>query len=144
MERPRSSSVRVLGGQERPSTTIKRNLKNLARRSVELIAELSEKRLRDRHNVELVLSAALREGERLQSIHYPVAYVEFLRSCLEHTAHSVIEIKAESDDLDSAAKRFATLVDELRSGLPAIEFPVAQEIALIADRRFQQGDEEDA
>jgi len=118
---------------KRLSTTIKGNLKNLARRSVELVVEHAEKRLRDRHNVDLVLSAALRERDT-PTICHPVAYVEFLRSCLEHTAHSVIEVRTEADNLDSAAKRFATLVDELRSGLPAIEFSVVQEIALIADR----------
>lgn len=72
----------------------------------------------------------------MSAIHYPVAYVKFLRSCLQHTVHFVTEVKTESGDLDSAGKRFATLVDNLRNGLPAIEFSVAREIAFIADRNL--------
>jgi predicted O-methyltransferase YrrM len=92
--------------------------------------------LRDRHNVDLALSAALCGHDGLRAIHYPVAYVEFLRSCLEHTAHIVTEVKAQSGDADSATKRFATLVDALGSGLPAIEFSVVRDIALMADRNL--------
>ncbi len=122
------------GDEERTCMTIKGNLKNLVRRSVGLVAEYLENELRDRRNVDLIFSAALRGPDALSVIHYPVAYVEFLRTCLEHAAHLVTEVKGESGSPDSAAKRFMTLVDQLRRGLPAIKFSVAQEIGLIADQ----------
>jgi predicted O-methyltransferase YrrM len=121
---------RHLIGLHRTSAAIRGNLKNLVRRTVRLV----ENQLRDRSNVDLVLSAALRGSDARSVIHYPVAYVDFLRTCIEPASHSVTVMKAESGSTDCAAKRFVTLVDELRRGLPAIEFPVAQEIALIADQ----------
>lgn len=114
--------------------TIKGNLKDLVRRSIQLVARYGKDELQGRPNVDVVLSAALRESGALSAIHYPVAYLEFLRTCIEPTAHSVTEVKAESGSPDSAARRFATLVNQIRGGLPEIECSVVQEIALIADR----------
>jgi len=45
----------------------------------------------------------------------------------------VVEVKVDSGESDNAANRFQTLLDQLRGGLPAIEFSVAQDIALVAD-----------
>lgn len=114
--------------------SVKESLKNLARRSVRLCATSAESVLRDYRNVDIVLSAALREPDALSLIHDPVAYVDFLRACIEPARYCVTEVKADLYPADVAAKRFTTLVEELRRGLPAIEFAVAKEIALIADK----------
>ena len=113
---------------------VKGSLKNLARRSVLLCATTAESAQRDHRNVDIVLAAALREADALSSIHDPVAYVDFLRACIEPARHGVTEVKPDLYPADVAAKRFTTLVEELRRGLPAVEFSVAKEIALIADK----------
>lgn len=89
---------------------------------------------RDRYNVDIVLSASLREG-RLSEVRDPVAYVEFLRGCIEHTAYSITPVKGtDSSSTNSAAMRFRTLLDILKSGVPPLGFSEAQEIGLVADR----------
>ena len=112
----------------------KEYLRQLACRGARLFAECAESELRDRRNVDIVLGAALREPGALSHIHDPVGYTEFLRSCIEPARHIVAVKKADSGSPDDAAKRFTTLVDELRRGLPAIEFSLAREIALVADQ----------
>jgi predicted O-methyltransferase YrrM len=108
-------------------------LKNLIIRGARLFANEAERDWRDSRNVDLVLSAALEEAHALSTIQYPLAYVEFLRTCIEPITHTVTEIKVDASPPDVAAKRFSTLMDQLRSGLPAIEFAVAQQIAVAAD-----------
>ena len=112
--------------------SVKKSLRNLARRSIRLCATGAESELRDYRNVDLVLSAAVREPDAL--FHDPVAYVDFLRGCIQPARHSVTELKANSDSADIAAKRFNILVEELRAGLPTVAFSVAKELALIADK----------
>jgi predicted O-methyltransferase YrrM len=115
--------------------SIKKNLKGLVRRSVQLVARYAELDLRDERNVTIVLAAAFREVGVLSTIRYPAAYADFLRACIERAVHRVTEVKTEMKEYSntSAAWRFVTLVDELRGGLPAIEFSVAREVALVAD-----------
>jgi predicted O-methyltransferase YrrM len=113
---------------------IKAKLKSLVSRGVGLVTEYRENELRDRRNVDLVLSAALNGSDGLPAVRYPVAYVDFLRTCIERTAHLVREVRGDAGAPERAGNRFATLVRHLRLDLPAIDFSVAQEIALIADR----------
>ena len=112
----------------------KAKLKSLVSRGVGLVTEYRENELRDRRNVDLVLSAALNRSDVLSAVRYPVAYVDFLRTCIERAPHLVREVKGDAGAPERANNRFAMLVRHLGLGLPAIDFPVAQEIALIADR----------
>jgi hypothetical protein len=65
---------------------------------------------------------------------FPVSYIEFLRHCMEPTSHRVTLVRAELNSADTPAKRFEMLVSQLQESLPAIEYPVAREISLIADQ----------
>jgi predicted O-methyltransferase YrrM len=114
--------------------TIKGNLKNQVRYLAQLVARSGEVELRDQRNVDLVLSAVLHGPDALNGIQYPVAYVDFLRTCMEPAAHRVVVVKEDSSEPDNAANRFQTLLDQLRGGLPAIEFSVARDIARVADQ----------
>ena len=51
---------------------------------------------RDQRNVDLILSAVLQEPEALKGIQYPLAYVDFLRTCIEPVSHSVEVVKEDS------------------------------------------------
>jgi predicted O-methyltransferase YrrM len=109
-------------------------MKDLVRRIVQLVARYSEAAHRNRRNCEIVLSAAMSEAG-LPAIRYPVAYVQFLRECLDATNHRVTEVKKDSQPETTVAnKRFDTLVQVLSEGLPAIEFSIAKDIALMADQ----------
>jgi predicted O-methyltransferase YrrM len=112
-------------------------LKKLSTPAVNLVTKITtnitrEKVHRDRYNVDLVLSATLRDG-RLSEVRNPVAYVEVLRGCIEHTAFSITPIKGAASSSSPAAIRFRTLLDTLRSGVPPLGFSEAQEIGLVAD-----------
>ncbi len=120
--------------KEKVGNPIKAKLKNLVSRGVGLVTEYRENELRDRRNVDHVLSAALNRSDVLSAVRYPVAYVDFLRACIERSVHLVTEVKGDAGAPERAANRFAMLVRRLSLGLPAIDFSVAQEIALIADR----------
>jgi predicted O-methyltransferase YrrM len=85
-------------------------------------------------DLDLALSAVLLGPDALSGIRFPVSYIEFLRHCMEPTSHRVTLVKAESNSADTPAKRFEMLVSQLQESLPAIEYPVAREIALIADQ----------
>lgn len=115
--------------------TLKDRLKDLVRRNVYLIARHSNAAHQDRRNCDTVLSAAMSQAGALSGIGYPVAYVDFLRKCLDATDHRVTKIKRISQPQTTAAsKRFDTLVDLLGTHLPAIEFSIAKDIAVIADQ----------
>jgi predicted O-methyltransferase YrrM len=88
--------------------------------------------LRDSRNVDLVLSAALQHPGAL-AIHYPAAYVEFLRSCIEESSYPAVVVKLEGGAPELPTKRFGTLVEQFQSGLPEVEFSTAQELARMAD-----------
>ena len=113
---------------------IKGMLKRLLLRGASLAAGQAEEAGRAGRNVEIVLAAALHEPGALARIHHPAAYVELLRSSIEPMACSVKDVLDEKTENDSAARRFATLVDVLRSDVPPIPLATAQEIALVADR----------
>ena len=69
-----------------------------------------------------VLSAALNRSDVLSAVRYPVAYVDFLRACIERSVHLVTEVKGDAGAPERAANRFAMLLGRLRLGLPAIDF----------------------
>lgn len=117
--------------------TVKELLRKLASpadrlmiRAAKKVSLETERSLRDRRNVEIVLSASLRDARDIQD---PVAYVEFLRGCIEHTTFSIRSLK-ESADSTPQFVRFSTLLQILQSGAPPIPFRQAQEIGLAADR----------
>jgi predicted O-methyltransferase YrrM len=88
-------------------------------------------RSRDTANVEIVLPWLLaREGEETQ---FPVAYLEFLRTCLERKRFPIIPVKKYRGGHDQdSARRFASLLGAL-SNLPAIEIAVAIRLARVSD-----------
>jgi predicted O-methyltransferase YrrM len=114
--------------------TIKGKVKNQVRYLAQLAARSGESELRDQRNVDMVLSAVLGGPDALAGIQYPVEYVDFLRSCIEPVSHRVEVVKEDSSEADNAANRFQTLLDQLGGGLPAVEFSLAREIALVADQ----------
>jgi predicted O-methyltransferase YrrM len=109
-------------------------LRNLAADVVGLGAARSDQVLRDRRNVDIILGAVLGDAGALAGIQYPVAYAEFLRSCLEQRAFAVKEVRADTAPPDGPANRVATLLDALANGVPTIPLPTAIEIGRIADR----------
>lgn len=108
-------------------------LSGLVNRIVGRLVQAGDQALRERHTVDLALSAALRQSDALAKCHDPVGFVELVRRCIQWTSFSLTEIKHASSSDDAAALRFTTLLEVLRSGAPAIEFATATEIALIAD-----------
>jgi predicted O-methyltransferase YrrM len=118
--------------------TIRDKLRSQVGRLARLAARSGENELRDgrrdQRNVDLVLAAVLQEPEVLKGIQYPLAYVDFLRTCIEPVSHSVEVVKEDSSERDQAANRFQTLLDQLQGDLPAIEFSVAREIASLVDQ----------
>ena len=114
--------------------TIKENLKNKVHYLAQLLARSGGAELRDQRNVDMVLSAVLHGPDALNGIQYPVAYIEFLRTCIEPISPKVVVVKEDSSEPDNAANRFQTLLDQLSGGVPAIEFALAREIALVADQ----------
>lgn len=115
--------------------SIKAGLKNLVGRSVLFVTRHAEIELRDRHSVDLVLEAELRRSDTLSALHYPVVYVDILRSSIEAAPHSVREVKSESHSPGSRANRFSRLLDAFHGTmLPPVEICAAREIALAADR----------
>ena len=105
---------------------------NLTTKVVTKVSRTTEDVQRDRHNVDIALSACLREG-RLSEVRDPVAYVEFLRGCVEHTSYWVRPIKGTGSSSGSGAMRFGTLLDILKSGVPPLRFSEAQDVGLVAD-----------
>jgi predicted O-methyltransferase YrrM len=111
---------------------IKRSLITSITSGVNKVAKLTEYNARNRHNMDIALSWALQRASN-KNILFPSEYVEFLRGCMESKNLRLREIKSYSGGNDnSASKRFATLVDTLRS-VPPIDFISAEEIALISD-----------
>jgi predicted O-methyltransferase YrrM len=105
--------------------------KKMASGVVDFVARHAHNALRDAENVDICLSTLCRP-EALTEIRFPVAYVEFLRTCIEHARCGVKEVKRDSGT-DNDSERFTTLLEVLGSSLPPIEFSVAKTIAVIAD-----------
>jgi predicted O-methyltransferase YrrM len=107
-------------------------IKNFLNTSFQKIYDLY---LRDNSNVDIVLSQILEQIKEPEPIHFPSAYVELLRDCIEKKAYKIREIKTigTADSNALFFKRFSTLLEILPSHVPPIEFKTAKEIALIAD-----------
>jgi predicted O-methyltransferase YrrM len=114
--------------------SMKSVIKDLLKRSVSLTVRFGEDTLQDRHNVDVILTTCLNQSGELLKTRDTTAYVQFLRSCLERTTFSIREVKNKGAPPCTATKRFATLLDVLGSRVPTIEFAVAKELGLIADR----------
>ena len=65
----------------------------LIERSLSLLVRSGEEVLGGRRNVDVVLSAAWQRSDLLMKCHDPVAFVQFLRSCIEPTAFSIRGVK---------------------------------------------------
>jgi predicted O-methyltransferase YrrM len=112
---------------------ITEKLRRLHKGIVGLATHYAVEDLQDRRALEMVLSAAVGQPGALSAIHYPLEYVAFLRECLAPARHVVRPLKVEPAANDAPGRRFADFVDQLRRGLPSIDFPTAQDIALVAD-----------
>jgi hypothetical protein len=69
--------------------------KKIASRAVDFVTRHANNTLRDSANVDICLSTLCRP-ESLTEIRFPVAYVEFLRTCIEHAQCGVKEVKRDS------------------------------------------------
>ena len=108
--------------------------KRFVERIVNLVVKSGKDALALYYVSDEVILAALQADGRLAEIQDPLAYVNFLRDCIQPLTFSVRELKGE-EDLDSVeSKRFATLLFALQSGLPPVDFHLAKEIGLVADR----------
>jgi predicted O-methyltransferase YrrM len=99
-----------------------------------LTAKYGNNELHEQRAVEIVISALLQGPDGLKGIQYPVAYVQFLRSCFEPIRHVVESVKEDTSAPDNSSNRFHTLIEMLEGGLPEVEFSLAQEIGLIVDQ----------
>jgi hypothetical protein len=113
--------------------TLKSRLLRHFKRVVRHIAEDAEESTWERRNTDIVLAAALRESGVLSRLRFPVRYTQFLREAMGPSQHRVIEVKRLDSAADSASNRFEMLCQELRTGLPALDYSVAHDIAMIAD-----------
>ena len=82
-------------------------------------------------NVDIAL-AALIQGEAFK-ISDVVAYVEFLRGCIEPMWCSLVTIRADGPLDDAHGLRFQTLLESVRGNLPPIPVALAVELARAAD-----------
>lgn len=107
-------------------------IKNFLNTSFRTIYDLY---FREHSNVDIALSQILEQMKEPHQIHFPSAYVEFLRDCIEKKAYKIREIKTTNTPDSNALflKRFSTLLEILPNNVPPIEFNTAKEIALIAD-----------
>src|ERR1700752_1689025 len=99
--------------------------------SVAFTARHGQRAIQDTHNVDICLSILCRP-ESLVELRFPVAYVDFLRSCLENTYCSVKEVKRKHG-IGKHSDQFSVLLDIISSALPPVEFNVASAIGLVAD-----------
>src|SRR6516225_9234980 len=102
-------------------------VKKMAARAVDFVTRHACNTRRDAENVDLCLSTLCRP-KSLTEVRFPVAYVEFLRTCIEHAQCGVKEVKRDGGTGDES-DRFTTLLEVLGSSLPPIEFSVATTIA---------------
>ncbi len=112
----------------------RRLIKRFVEKIVNLVVKSGKDILALHYVSDEVILAALQADGRPPEIHDPLAYVNFLRECIQPLTFSTRELKG-NEDLDSVeAKRFATLLYSIQSGLPPVDFPLAKEIGLVADR----------
>jgi len=110
--------------------TLRRTVGDVIRRTI----RVAQRETRSARNIDVVLSAALREGIDHAHINDPVAYVELLRTCIEPLAFDIVTIKTAAGDHDASYRRFAGLLELLHSNTPPLPFHIAVDIAKAADR----------
>ena len=92
---------------------------------------LDPAKIRDNSNLDVVLPWALAKAG--VDIQFPLAYVEFLRSCLERKTYPITTVKSKWGRADSEpARRFESLLGAL-ANLPPLEFAIAEALAKIAN-----------
>lgn len=94
--------------------------KKMASRALGFVTRHTHNTLRDGDNVDICLSTLCRP-ESLTEIRFPVAYIEFLRTCIEHAQCTIKEVKRDSGT-DRDNDRFTTLLEVLGSSLPRSSF----------------------
>ena len=100
-----------------------RTIKEFLLKSAARFVGVAEEGTRERSNVDLALAWLLQRGDP----HFPVAYVDVLRGCIEPRRPQVDVVKAGAHDA-----RFAALLEALRN-VPALPSHTAEEIARVAD-----------
>lgn len=109
-------------------------LRTLVERFAAAVARHQLRAGRDNANVEIVLAGVARAPE-LRGLYEPLAFIEFVRGCIEPRRCRVQVVKHEQDaERDACSRRFATLMEVLRNGPPPVPFPVARDLAATADR----------
>lgn len=80
---------------------------------------------------QIVLNWALQQVK--QDLYYPQSYLDLIQDCLKPTQTPIKIIRSNSQPQWAESRRFATLIAALKNP-PAIEFPLANLVALTADR----------
>jgi predicted O-methyltransferase YrrM len=114
--------------------SIKQKLKKAMVDFIRTGVEIVQRDTRSAQNVDLALTAMLRDDSDAAPINDIVAYVELLRTCIAPLARSVVSISKIDDTDDVESRRFVALLDMLGSQIPPIPSPVAIDIARRADR----------
>ena len=110
------------------------NIRNFFPKGMKKSSKVNPSEAQDRHNVDIVLSVAFQKTIHSKEIHFPSAYLDLLRDCIEKKELRIQQIKTDSGrNEDNSARRFSALVDALRVNVPPIKFSIAEEIALIGD-----------
>ena len=99
-----------------------------------MVVQYDKKALVHHHATNELILAAIQADGGLSEVFDPLAYVNFLRECVEPLTFSLQEIKGKEDLDNVESKRFATLLFSLQSGLPPVDFRLAKDIGLVADR----------
>jgi predicted O-methyltransferase YrrM len=75
----------------------------------------------------------MREPDVFSRLRFPVSYIQFLREVLEPCHHQLTEVSRLGDSADRADHRFDMLCNALQVSLPPLNYPLARDIAEIAD-----------
>ena len=104
----------------------------LMTRYVRAAYEIKQKLLRALRRTPLPVTPSVRQSY-VKSIKYPVQFYDFIYDMLHPTTRSVTTLKQDSSQAISAV-RFKNIVELLSKGEHPVQYPVAAEIALYADR----------
>jgi predicted O-methyltransferase YrrM len=93
-----------------------------------------EQERRKQSNVEIALSSLFSDGSSLAKKNDAMAYVEFVRACIEPVALRIEVIKSDEHNQSAQTNRFASLIHTLQSNLLPAPIEVALKVANLADR----------
>jgi predicted O-methyltransferase YrrM len=113
---------------------IRPRLTKFVKDATRTIIQLTQQEQRGQRNVEVALTALLRNGDLLSKANDAAAYVEFLRTCIEPMAQRIVTVKPDSGPKDARSNRFTNLIDVLRSDLLPVSIEIALALAEEADR----------